>query len=360
MSPSPLRLVAMLGAAILVALAVAASPGNWLVPALSAALVLAMLLGFAAGRLRGARLLPRIADDVERLAAAGPLEAWPGPLSKSELAVQGALSRFADELDRRRRDSALATEKATFAGERVALERLAAGLAGRFGEALAGARTALAAAEQAATRPGPDQAERFAREIGQARRALTQATALVDGLRGLAPAVAPPPAPSPLAEALDLAVKNRSGRAARLGVALDLEAPPGPLLVAAAPGDLAGAVGPLIDNALDALEGRGGRIAVRVEPPAADRGARIVVEDDGPGFTATALERAFDPFFSTRPTSDGLGLGLVFARAAAERCAGRLSIGARPGGGAQAVVELPPLPSAPGPASPPPGRSAVA
>ncbi len=358
MSSSPLRLVALLGALVLVALAIAASPQEWLVPALAAALAGAMLLGWIAGRLRGGRRLPRIASDIERLAAAAPVEPWPESVSEEERSVFEALRSAADELARRRRDAELAAEKTGFERERVALERLAGGLAGRFGEVLAGARTALAGAGQAASRPGPDQAERFAREMGLARRALEQAAALVDGLRALAPPAPPPPTPAPLKEILEGAVRDRGARAARLGVALEFRAPDVTLLVAAAPADLAGAVGPLVDNALDALEGRGGTVVVRIEGPTAERGPRVVVEDDGPGLPTAVLERAFDPFFTTRHADDGLGLGLVFARAAAARCAGRLTLAARPGGGAQAVFELPPVPEPAASEFPAPVRSA--
>lgn len=41
--------------------------------------------------------------------------------------------------------------------------------------------------------------------------------------------------------------------------------------------------------------------------------AEIRICDNGPGFSATALERAFEPFFTTRPGSgSGLGLSMVF------------------------------------------------
>lgn len=251
-----------------------------------------------------------------------------------------AIRRAAEELARRDRDGALLSEKAVFDGQKEALQRMAAGLAGRFGQALAGARAAFAAAEQAA-RPDHAQPERFAAEMNNARRALDQAAALVNGLRALVPEGEPAPTPIPLAEAVERAVEDRQARAARLGVALQFTGPRAAFAVRAESAALVGAVGPLIDNALDALEGRRGRVQVTIEGPTGDAGPRVVVEDDGPGFSATALERAFDPFFTTRPASDGLGLGLVFARAAAARCGGSLTLGQRSGGGARAVFELP-------------------
>lgn len=42
----------------------------------------------------------------------------------------------------------------------------------------------------------------------------------------------------------------------------------------------------------------------------ADRAARIIVEDDGPGIAPEMREHVFAPFFTTRSTGDGTGLGL--------------------------------------------------
>ena len=37
----------------------------------------------------------------------------------------------------------------------------------------------------------------------------------------------------------------------------------------------------------------------------------LTIEDDGPGFTNTALEKAFDPYYTTREKGTGLGLAIV-------------------------------------------------
>src|SRR6185436_3999609 len=54
----------------------------------------------------------------------------------------------------------------------------------------------------------------------------------------------------------------------------------------------------------------GSRVLVRWQ--AEPRWAVIEVRDAGPGFSAEALERAFSPFFTTKP--DGTGLGLVITK----------------------------------------------
>lgn len=63
--------------------------------------------------------------------------------------------------------------------------------------------------------------------------------------------------------------------------------------------------------------------------------ASVLVEDRGPGFTAEALSRAYDPFYST--SDRGLGLGLPQARHLMESMGGEIHLRNGPQGG---VVEL--------------------
>ncbi|HET9024412.1 MAG TPA: ATP-binding protein [Burkholderiaceae bacterium] len=74
----------------------------------------------------------------------------------------------------------------------------------------------------------------------------------------------------------------------------------------------------LIANAQDALAGRPDpRIVVRTELVEIDEGStraravRMSVEDNGPGFAANILRRAFEPYVTTKPSGTGLGLAMV-------------------------------------------------
>jgi signal transduction histidine kinase len=63
----------------------------------------------------------------------------------------------------------------------------------------------------------------------------------------------------------------------------------------------------LIDNAADAVDGRG-EIVLRTRR----EGDHVIVEvqDNGPGIPAEIKDRIFDPFFTTKPVGQGTGLGL--------------------------------------------------
>ncbi len=83
----------------------------------------------------------------------------------------------------------------------------------------------------------------------------------------------------------------------------------------------------LIDNALTHTPS-GTRVAVTA---VRDNGAlRLAVSDDGPGISAAAAERVFEPFF-TSDDEQGSGLGLAIARELAERMEGSLDVQATPG-----------------------------
>jgi signal transduction histidine kinase len=101
----------------------------------------------------------------------------------------------------------------------------------------------------------------------------------------------------------------------------------GPLLVALASEDLADLVDVLIDNVFAHTEEPAG-FTVLLQRQGSE--VRLSVEDEGAGLV---------PRDEARPGSTGLGLDI--ARRTAESCGGRLTLGARPGGGTRVEVVLP-------------------
>ena len=97
----------------------------------------------------------------------------------------------------------------------------------------------------------------------------------------------------------------------------------------------------LIDNAIDAVDGRG-RITVRT----ASENDRVLVEiaDDGPGIPEEARERIFEPFYTTKDVGKGTGLGLdISHRVVVEEHSGDIRVLSRPGD-TRFQVRLPILP----------------
>jgi signal transduction histidine kinase len=99
----------------------------------------------------------------------------------------------------------------------------------------------------------------------------------------------------------------------------------------------------LLQNALRYASRRPGAVCVRIERRAS--AARLLVEDDGPGLPAEALERVFDRFSrldrARSRAHGGAGLGLAIVRHVAEAHGGHASAENRPNGGARFRVQLP-------------------
>jgi PAS domain S-box-containing protein len=101
----------------------------------------------------------------------------------------------------------------------------------------------------------------------------------------------------------------------------------------------------LLSNAVDAMPNGG---TVRIALSATETGARIDIQDDGPGIPDEIRENVFDPFFSTKSIGKGTGLGLSISYGIVRDHGGDILLESRPGRGAHFVILLPKdgLPSA--------------
>ncbi len=85
----------------------------------------------------------------------------------------------------------------------------------------------------------------------------------------------------------------------------------------------------LIDNAIDAMDGRG---TLRVTAHAEEDAIVVEIGDTGPGMPPDVAARAFEAFYTTKDVGKGTGLGLDIARRIVEeRHDGTISIDSRPG-----------------------------
>lgn len=94
----------------------------------------------------------------------------------------------------------------------------------------------------------------------------------------------------------------------------------------------------LIQNALDALEGRADA-AIDLSVRATGGEVRIMVRDNGPGIPDSIRDALFMPFSTSKP--QGLGLGLVICNDIVTSAGGRIEASSPPGGGASFTVTLP-------------------
>jgi two-component system, NtrC family, sensor kinase len=67
----------------------------------------------------------------------------------------------------------------------------------------------------------------------------------------------------------------------------------------------------------------------------------LCIRDNGPGIPEEALERIFDPFYTTKEPGKGTGLGLYISARFIEGMGGRLQVHEAEGGGAEFVIRLP-------------------
>jgi two-component system, OmpR family, phosphate regulon sensor histidine kinase PhoR len=129
------------------------------------------------------------------------------------------------------------------------------------------------------------------------------------------------------------------------GIALELVAPEGPVLVSGDEDRLRQVLLNLVDNAVR-YSPDGGRIEIQVDPSAS--GVKIAVCDEGLGIPHGEEQRIFSKFYRVDPQQSrgvrGTGLGLYICRELVRRMEGRVSVSSREGKGSTFVVELPLLP----------------
>lgn len=129
---------------------------------------------------------------------------------------------------------------------------------------------------------------------------------------------------------------------------LALELAPEPLPVRLEGSQLELALLNLVRNAGEAMP-EGGQVTVRTAGDSGSSAVEIAVVDTGVGMPPEIVERANQPFFSTKrrdrrpgqPRRDGLGLGLSMVKGFLIHCRGRMAIDTAPGRGTTVRLILP-------------------
>jgi two-component system sensor histidine kinase RegB len=241
------------------------------------------------------------------------------------------VGRIRRALGERDAELALARERSARSDKLASLATLAAGAAHELSTPLGTIAVAAGEMQQAVARADGSALLDDARLIGDEVRRCRGILERLSTDAGDSPGEVPERVTlGSLAEALRASTSDR--------VVMVLPSEAAALEVSVFPRATLQALSALIDNALDASPPA---TEVVVEAGVAEGEAFFCVQDHGSGMAAAVLERAGEPFFTTKEPGEGMGLGLFLAHAIADRLGGRIEIESQPGAGTRARLVMP-------------------
>ncbi len=95
----------------------------------------------------------------------------------------------------------------------------------------------------------------------------------------------------------------------------------------------------LVNNAMDAIDKRGGSITLTSKLVGDD--LAVMVADNGAGIAEANLSRIFDPFYTTKPVGKGTGLGLSICFGIIKKLGGDIHVRSTKGKGTTFEVRIP-------------------
>ena len=229
-----------------------------------------------------------------------------------------------------------------------AVGQLTGGLAHDFNNLLTGISGSLELVRMRIAQGRLDELERY---ITGAQGAAGRAAALTHRLLAFARRQTLDPKPThvnKLVAAMEELVQRTIGPEIRLETVLGAGVWP----TLCDPNQLENALLNLCINARDAMPD-GGRLTIETaNAPVNERGARerdmqpgqyvlLSVTDTGTGMPPDVLARAFDPFYTTKPTGQGTGLGLSMVYGFAKQSEGQVQLVSEPGRGTSVLLYLP-------------------
>jgi signal transduction histidine kinase len=78
-----------------------------------------------------------------------------------------------------------------------------------------------------------------------------------------------------------------------------------------------------------------------LKPPSGGLGVLLTVKDNGNGIPQKVLDKIFQPFFTTKPTGEGTGLGLSLSYDIIKAHGGEIKVETKEGEGSEFIIQLP-------------------
>ena len=227
------------------------------------------------------------------------------------------------------------------AGKLAMLGQMAAGVTHELNQPLAAIRAFADNARTFLQRGQPAQAEANLGHIGDASARMGAIIAQLKGFARKDESICS----VELAKSVRASAFMMESEFRRHGVALAIDTGPdaatgSPLLVAGDAVRIEQVLINLLRNALDAVEDAPQR-EVSITLARVDGHAEVRISDSGGGIPEQVAAHLFEPFYTTKPSGKGLGLGLAISSSIVQAMNGQLTAHNLPGGGAQFVLRLP-------------------
>ena len=245
------------------------------------------------------------------------------------------VTRLTAVLAEREAEIASMRDAATRRERLAALTTLAAGAAHELGSPLATVAVAAGELEHALAKLPSPEAGAIGDDVRLIRSEVRRCRDILDGMAAESGDAAGE-MPSAFTT-VDLVHDIRAGILSEDRARVETREPAGPAPLFLPRRAVVRAAGSLVRNALDASHASS---IVTLELHGDDR-LRVRVGDAGPGMAPDVLARAGEPFFTTKPPGQGLGLGLFLVRSLADHLGGQFRIESSAGKGTTAVLELP-------------------
>ena len=78
-----------------------------------------------------------------------------------------------------------------------------------------------------------------------------------------------------------------------------------------------------------------------IPPSGGQRGVKITVKDNGNGIPSSIKDKIFQPFFTTKPTGSGTGLGLSLSYDIVKAHGGEIKLNSKEEEGTEFIIQIP-------------------